>query len=433
MPKANRAQLIERIVELRNSSRSPAEASRFGSLSLAELKLIVERLERVAAIVKMRRKPAKEGPERDALLKRQAQALERFKALAEQIRRQREESAGASQSRALHPFVEDSRPQLTSAQFEEVLNQALARIEGFPTEAFRGHIHLLDNLSRSQNLSAAANLIEYIGRSDPTDILRLAAASLTTDDVRASLLDLDVASYIDLTVQRTNWEILRVAIDHLVLEPKLTASLKRLKHLTELRTPFEPVLHSHVRPRLNAFAATEAIAKMTVLCKNFRPTRIIAAGSGSEMIGDFIASELKIAPRNRARIALGAKTRTGFAQTASALGSGDRVIVICDMASSAQDLENLGTMISERVGVDHVAFLALAGDAKTYQTLRQRSVVYFAHLTRAPSVKLPWSRHWKYRSTRAHHIFVSTGEQADIKIPKDLFALVMNAVEAETK
>jgi hypothetical protein len=272
----------------------------------------------------------------------------------------------------------------------------------------------------------ADELFDLIIRGDGgnlMNVLQVKAGGGAADDLKVAAVE----RYLEFALQKTSWGVVRLLDRKLLAHAGRDQAVRRLLSDHALRSSvFEPSFLTDPIPVLTAAAATESLAKLYLFGSEFRPTKVVSVGGGSQMIGQFVRSELRLDAKRFWHWDTRAQALRQMTQN---LSNEDRVLVVSDVASSMRDLSRLREAFGARLPDTSLAFTALAGQANTYEALRPGSVVFFANLTAQADAGLPWTPAGSYLRTRASHFF-GHSTPSPLRIAKDFFASVTNGLIA---
>jgi hypothetical protein len=425
MPEAKAASLAAHLFEVRWPGRQATEEElrRYSEISVDTLTAMIEAVERASEEATSRRKvPGKASEKKEALRKRQEKALAGLDELAGRIAARQDSPARALVSRrsavpAAHDRLENALKLLAESRRENSIVEAL-------------QVRLaLDELTTNWRKTGADELADIIlkrGQGNLISVLQMKASSRAANTLKAEVVE----RYLEFALLKTSWGVIRLLDRKLIATAGGNKAVHRLLEDHTLRSSvFEPSFLTDPFPRITATAATESLAKLYLFGSEFKPTRVISVGQGSEMIGQFMRSELRIQPEHSFYWDTHRRTLDKLARNFS---DQDRVLVVSDVAGSTREFSILREALEKRTSGASVAFAALAAQATTYEAMRPGSVVFFANLTAEHDARLPWVRAGSYHRTRASHFFGHSAP-SPLRIARDFFASVTSGLMALVK
>lgn len=176
------------------------------------------------------------------------------------------------------------------------------------------------------------------------------------------------------------------------------------QHDVALRTAaFDPVFLVEAKPTLTPTRAAEGLAKLALYATAFNTNRIISLG-GYGSVGGYLAAELAIR-RSRSHTLANRWRAPDLMQLAGGFGQDDRVLMVADIAPPASMLEDIRGNLLLHAPHTQICIVALAGLAETRESLEDKGLVYFPHLSTGRDVTLPWHTGGDYKRDRSSHHF----------------------------
>ncbi len=428
---SDRHELLDQLLKLRSpdSTASDADEERYSGFDSSELENMISALQDASAIAHSRRKETSidDAAIRGAIRKRQMDALERLKTVADEIKIGHEQGV-PSKGRSLLPVS----PQREKMEIREALNAGLQRESpGLADEITRAfiirNIKAIDYYSKEDVIDLFDDIVKIIEQD-------ISGNLVTIRRQHKNVVEWKTDPYIMLMLQMAIRDITRITRGQKKVYTSKETNRKAFYRMIQMRSSsFEPRILVNSNPRLNVASVTEALAKMAVLSRSFRATRLISTGSGGEMVGSFLASELNLQPKVLFHYRSGSHTESSLEVAVAPLTADDRVIVVSDVASPIETLDKIRKAVVARIGGTNIAFVALAGYTATYQQMHSECLVYFANLTVTRRAKLPWGKHGKYHRTRTDHFFGEDNSHSRVKIPREFFATVIDDLEAHVE
>lgn len=431
MPSADR--LVDRLVALRSPSSAPSDAERrrYVQLPEATLERMVASLEVGAELAAASRKVARgDAQERAALELRKSQALADLDAVANRIAARKTLPALAQAQQVV--YADEALPVAPmddQAHFAEILHL----LEHKHDRSFLWSMRMrsvFDEYSETWLRRAAVDrLADIIVESEPRNIITAIEAKLLRDRSTSLAKAHVVERYLEFALRKTSSGVVRLLDKELLANTDHHKAVKRLVADYIRTAEFEPVFLTSPSPVLTVTAATEALAKIYLFGNEFRPTRIISVGTGGEMVGRFLRSEMRIGLNHYYHCDFRAGA---MREVREATAMGDRVLIVADVAGATRDLERLQEALGAHLPAGQIAFAALAGRAATYESVRANSLTYVVNLTAQHDVRLPWGRLGNYRRTSSSHFFGHSGP-SPLRIAKDFFHSVTNGILARVR
>lgn len=412
----SRVTLVERLIKLVGTGALDAEAAahKLRDIDDEALAQMVNTLEAASAKATAARRPAANIENRRVELENQREsALAKLQAVADRIRERRDaRNAGARHAEAAIVKLIENRDVTRSLAPSIELLSAINAAQHHTLQ----HIHLID----FKAVGIAQDIMEALDLQPATMNLLQRTNRLRHAAVEAYLHHMAVKSSLD---------VLRL-IGKDVAGTIENQRFNRLLQVQTMRTAaFDPIFIPDRKPTLSPALAAESLAKLALFAQDFRATRIMAIGAGGDIVGRFLAAELRSRAKEPAYVHVARlRGRRSWGRYARDAGSEDRILIVADMIAVAEPIEEIRDSFETRQHRS-TAVVALGARADLHEQLTTSGTSFFTHLIVNNELTLPWTRSGGYVLTRSSHVFGHEGPRP-FRIARDFMASIATSLRS---